>query len=182
MSRTSILDQVKLSDGRLAWPVAKARGMGEATFRARLKRLSPDGAALGPFEHRAPSRVAERAAEQAAFEAARSADHVSAHWLPAFNVLHDDYSGVIWSGAKIRLCVSPRGASYFLQSNKSGDWATFRDFDCASIVRSYVGAVMYDPPSDLSQAVLALPDDPLEHSAVPIPPRSVGTGRPVRPG
>lgn len=44
-SRPSILDHVRLADGRLAWPVAKAAGIHEATFRARLKAgVSPDEA------------------------------------------------------------------------------------------------------------------------------------------
>jgi hypothetical protein len=44
-SRPSLLDRVKLSDGRLAWPVAKAAGVHEATFRARLAAgKSPDDA------------------------------------------------------------------------------------------------------------------------------------------
>lgn len=44
-SRPSILDHVKLLDGRLAWPVAKAAGVHEATFRARLSAgVSPDDA------------------------------------------------------------------------------------------------------------------------------------------
>lgn len=44
-SRASLLDRVTLSDGRLAWPVAKAAGVHEATFRARLSAgVSPDDA------------------------------------------------------------------------------------------------------------------------------------------
>lgn len=44
-SRPSLLDRVTLSDGRLAWPVAKAAGLHEATFRARLASgVSPDDA------------------------------------------------------------------------------------------------------------------------------------------
>lgn len=47
--RPSLLDHVRLSDGRLAWPVASALGMREATFRRRLNAgLSPDDAALRP--------------------------------------------------------------------------------------------------------------------------------------
>lgn len=47
--RPSLVREVRLSDGRLAWPVAAAAGMSEATFRERLRRgLSPDRAALDP--------------------------------------------------------------------------------------------------------------------------------------
>lgn len=48
--RPSLLNEVKLADGRLAWPVARARGISEATFRARLRlqRLSPDEATFRP--------------------------------------------------------------------------------------------------------------------------------------
>lgn len=47
--RPSILDHVRLSDGRLAWPVARLRGVREATFRMRLLRgMSPDEAVLRP--------------------------------------------------------------------------------------------------------------------------------------
>lgn len=168
MSRTSILDQVKLSDGRLAWPVAKARGMGEAAFRARLKRLSADDAALGPFEHRAPSRVAERAAEQAAFEAATKVRRASTYWPPASDVLHDDYSGVIWSDHEVRLMVSPRGATYALQERGPDAWSDIKRFKVSSLLRSYVGVVIYDPPAGLIDACASLPDNPCDASAVPI--------------
>lgn len=43
--RPSLLDEVRLGDGRLAWPVAVANGVHEATFRARLSAgKSPDDA------------------------------------------------------------------------------------------------------------------------------------------
>lgn len=46
-SRPSLLDRITLSDGRLAWPVAKAAGVQEATFRARLSAgVPPDDAVL----------------------------------------------------------------------------------------------------------------------------------------
>lgn len=52
--RPSLLREVRLSDGRLAWPVARERGVSEQVFRVRLKRgLSPDEAALRPVERRA---------------------------------------------------------------------------------------------------------------------------------
>lgn len=58
--RPSLLREVRLSDGRLAWPVAAAAGISEATFRARLSRgLSPDRAALDPV-----ASPAERARPQ----------------------------------------------------------------------------------------------------------------------
>jgi hypothetical protein len=57
-ARPSILDHVKLSDGRLAWSVAKAAGLSEATFRARLKAgVSPDDA-LRPVQRVVMSRGA----------------------------------------------------------------------------------------------------------------------------
>lgn len=44
-SRPSLLDRVTLADGRLAWPVAKAAGVHEVTFRSRLSAgVSPDDA------------------------------------------------------------------------------------------------------------------------------------------
>lgn len=59
ISRPSILDYVKLSDGRLAWPVAKAAGIHEATFRARLKAgVLPDDA-LRPVKPVVMSRGAQ---------------------------------------------------------------------------------------------------------------------------
>lgn len=48
--RPSLLDRVRLSDGRLAWPVASALGICEATFRKRLRcGLSPDEATFRPL-------------------------------------------------------------------------------------------------------------------------------------
>lgn len=64
--RPSLLDQVKLADGRLAWPVASALGMSEATFRSRLKLgLSPDRATFEPVRTRQEvGRKAGRAPRQ----------------------------------------------------------------------------------------------------------------------
>lgn len=168
-SRPSLLDQVKLTDGRLAWPVARDRGMSEAAFRLRLKRLSPDDAALGAFEKRAPSDVKARAQRVAAFAAARADDRAAAHWPPAIDFLHDDYSGVIWSDADLRLCVTPRGASYFLQSKRSGSWVTFHNFEAASALRSFVNVVLHDPSDGLLEAVAGLPNDPRDCAAVSLP-------------
>lgn len=39
--RPSILDDLRLSDGRLAWPVAASLGISEPAFRARLKHGWP---------------------------------------------------------------------------------------------------------------------------------------------
>ena len=48
--RPSLLDRVRLSDGRLAWPIAVSLGICEATFRDRLRRgLSPDEATFRPL-------------------------------------------------------------------------------------------------------------------------------------
>lgn len=50
VARPSILDHVRLSDGRLAWPVASALGISETTFRKRLRcGLSPDEATFRPL-------------------------------------------------------------------------------------------------------------------------------------
>lgn len=52
--RPSLLREVRLSDGRLAWPLARERGVSEQVFRARLKRgLAPDEAVFRPVERRA---------------------------------------------------------------------------------------------------------------------------------
>lgn len=166
--RPSILDQVKLADGRLAWPVARDRGMSEAAFRLRLKRLSPDDAALGAFEKRAPSDVKARAQRVAAFAAARAADRAACHWPDNLNVSHADYDGVIWSDGAIRVIVSPRGAAYDLQQFKRGSWADFKTFEAAPPLRAFVGVVMLDPPQDLADVVSGLPDDPRDCAAIPI--------------
>jgi hypothetical protein len=47
-SRPSILDDVRLTDGRLAWPVAKAAGVSEVTFRCRLKAGDKPDEAIRP--------------------------------------------------------------------------------------------------------------------------------------
>lgn len=49
VKRPSLFDSLRLKDGRLAWPVAQSLGLGQATFRARLKRgLSVDRAVFAP--------------------------------------------------------------------------------------------------------------------------------------
>lgn len=52
--RENILDTVTLADGRLAWPIAKARGQSETTFRQRLKKMSADEAVRRPVVARGP--------------------------------------------------------------------------------------------------------------------------------
>lgn len=50
VARPSLLDRVRLSDGRLAWPVAVSLGISETTFRKRLRcGLSPDEATFRPL-------------------------------------------------------------------------------------------------------------------------------------
>lgn len=50
VARPSLLDWVRLADGRLAWPVAVSLGICEATFRKRLRHgLSPDEATFCPL-------------------------------------------------------------------------------------------------------------------------------------
>ena len=50
VARPSLLDRVRLADGRLAWPIAVSLGVCEATFRDRLRRgLSPDDATFRPL-------------------------------------------------------------------------------------------------------------------------------------
>lgn len=50
VARPSLLDRVRLADGRLAWPVAVSLGICEATFRKRLRHgLSPDEATFRPL-------------------------------------------------------------------------------------------------------------------------------------
>lgn len=59
--RPSVLREIRLSDGRLAWPVAAAAGMSEATFRARLKRgLPADVAVSRPVATPAEAAAARR--------------------------------------------------------------------------------------------------------------------------
>lgn len=59
--RPSILNDLRLTDGRLAWPVAMSLGMSEQTFRARIKRgLSVDRAVHLPVRVRRPSSEVDR--------------------------------------------------------------------------------------------------------------------------
>jgi len=61
--RASILDDLRLADGRLAWPVAQSSGISEATFRSRLKAgRSPDEALAAPLTPAAVGRVGGAAA------------------------------------------------------------------------------------------------------------------------
>ena len=50
--RVSVLQTARLANGELAWPVARARGISEVTFRARLKLLGADLAVSRPIEPR----------------------------------------------------------------------------------------------------------------------------------
>lgn len=53
VERPSLLRELRLADGRLAWPVACELGVSEATFRSRLARgLSPDEATFAPVSRR----------------------------------------------------------------------------------------------------------------------------------
>jgi len=55
--RPSILDNLRLSDGQLAWPIAKRNGINEVAFRMRLKLgWSVDDAATLPVGSRSPRR------------------------------------------------------------------------------------------------------------------------------
>lgn len=57
--RPSLLREVVLNDGRLAWPVAAALGLSEVTFRARLRRgMTPDEATFAPLVRPGSGRMA----------------------------------------------------------------------------------------------------------------------------
>ena len=166
--RPSLLSQVRLSDGRLAWPVAKAAGMSEPTFRARLKAgFSPDAAVSKPVAKRGPSRAAERArwraqraADMAAERLARSL-LASRRWPERHVSTADGYSGVIWQGGDCRLIVSPRGAAYAVQvRGPGGDWQIDKECPSASILRHWLLMAAIDPAPSLLKAAAGLPDKP----------------------
>lgn len=64
--RASLLDHVRLPDGRLAWPLAKALGVAEATFRSRLKiGYTPSEATFAPVKKQRRMRRASTPPESA---------------------------------------------------------------------------------------------------------------------
>lgn len=166
--RPSLLSQVRLSDGRLAWPVAKAAGMSEVTFRARLKAgLSPDAAVSKPVAKRGPSRAAERARWLAQRAADRASERLarsllaSRRWPERHVSTADGYSGVIWQGGDCRLIVSPRGATYAVQvSGPGGVWQIDREFRSAALLGRWLVCAAIDPAPSLLKAAAGLPDDP----------------------
>lgn len=166
--RPSLLAQVWLSDGRLAWPVAQANGISEATFRWRLKAgLSPYDAATRPVPSRDRDAIQrkrnERVARHQAYLAQQAADRAARRVLgPARRRVDqsgDDYAGVIWSDDAARLIVSPRGASYAIQYRAPEGWQSEREFPTAGLLGVWV-AVAADLPQAAHDAVASLPDDP----------------------
>lgn len=173
--RPSLLSQVRLSDGRLAWPVARAAGLSEPTFRARLKAgLSPDAAVARPVAKRGPSRAAERArwaAQRAADLSAQRAARAPASprpWPERQVSAADGYSGVIWQDGDCRLIVSPRGATYAVQVlGPGGSWLIDREFSSAAFLGHWLACVAIDPSPALLQAAAGLPDDPASSGFAP---------------
>lgn len=170
--RPSLLREVKLADGRLAWLVAQAAGLSEATFRARLGAgLSPDAAVSKPVPVREPARAADRARRVSEYQAAQAAAaREKRRALPdRFNLERDGYGGVIWSDDKCRLVVAPRGAFYAIQERIADDeWQCEREFNTASALGVWLSAVAIEAPSPgLSKAVAALPYDPAACSFTP---------------
>lgn len=163
--RPSLLNECRLSDGRLGWPVAQSSGVSEATFRARLKSgLSPDEAATRPVPVRDLERIAARRQERRDYQARRAADadmRRKASNRPArLDVLADAYAGVIWSDGAFRVVVAPRGGSYAVQNRHADEWRSERSFPSASALSLWlmVADVMGLP--GLSDAVAGLPEDP----------------------
>lgn len=159
LGRTSALAHVRLSDGRLAWPVARAAGMSEPTFRARLRAgLSPDDAVSKPVAKRGPSHAPDRAqwaAQRAADLAAQSAD---------------GYSGVIWQDGDCRLIVSPGGATYVVQVLcPDGSWQVDQEFPSAGFLRHWLFMAAIDPSPALVKTAAGLPDDPASSGFVADP-------------
>lgn len=162
--RPSLLSQVQLSDGQLAWPVASAAGISEPTFRARLKAgLSPDAAASTPIAKRGPSRVADRGvvhSARAPVPARPSSERLAS--------TADGYSGVIWHEGDFRLIVSPRGANYALQvQGTDGTWELEREFPSASFLGHWLHCIAIDPSPALLEAAAGLPDNPASSGFAP---------------
>lgn len=150
LGRSSVLAQVRLSDGQLAWPVARAAGISELTFRARLKAgLSPDDAVSRPVAKRGPSHGPGRAQ----FAAQRASD------LAAQSAA--GYSGVLWQDGDCRLIVSPCGETYAVQALcPDGSWQVDHEFGSAGFLRHWLLMVAIDPSPALVETAAGLPDDP----------------------
>lgn len=164
--RPSLLNECRLSDGRLAWPVAQSSGVSEATFRKRLKSgLSPDEAATRPVPVRDLERIAARRQERRDYQAQRAADadmRRKASKRPArFGRLSDAYAGVIWSDDSLRVVVSPRGGCYAVQYRAGDEWRAERSFPSASALSVWLWASAEETGRPgLSDAVAGLSDDP----------------------
>lgn len=80
------------------------------------------------------------------------------------------------------------GASYQLQDQRSGDWASFEAFDCAGHLNYWLNVVAIDPPASICDAAGLLPDSPslfdpsgLEVAPLAKPDAHSGPDRVVRP-
>lgn len=163
--RPSLLNECRLSDGRLAWPVAQSSGVSEATFRARLKSgLSPDEAATRPVPVRDLERIAARRQQRRDYQA--RADHDAAaqralrqQSLPVDrDISHDRYSRVCWSDGAIRLS-RLSGAFHVQRRNDAGRWIDeYTAYSVADLRRFVDVLCLFDLPSGLVDHVRALPD------------------------
>lgn len=83
-SRPSLLDHITLSDGRLAWPVAKAAGVGKLTYHARIKRGVDPDKAIHPVNRPRLSdgRLAWPVAKAAGVSCATFHHRLKAGWSP----------------------------------------------------------------------------------------------------
>ena len=165
---SSLLAQVRLSDGRLAWPVARAAGLSEPTFRRvsrRVFRLTRLSQGRSPSAGRLALRNARDGLRNGLLICLRSARPVRRpcprSWPERQVSTADGYSGVIWQDGDYRLIVSPRGTTYAVQVlGPGGSWLIDREFSSAAFLGHWLACVAIDPSPALLQAAAGLPDDP----------------------
>lgn len=168
--RASILRTVSLPDGRLAWPVAQANGISEATFRARLKRgLAPDEAANEPVIQRDYQGARRRRmaymlalAERQARMSARLAVGMSDGLRVGLDARRDEYGAVVAVDGDERVAISPNGAAYLLQRRDGVRWVTCRSATVAAVLRQF--ACVYSDA--LAAALGSMPNDPRQGLAL----------------
>lgn len=179
-ARSSLLAVCRLSDGRLAWPVAQSSGLSEATFRARLKRgMSPDEAAACPVPPRDTDGIRRRRAVRREWVAAYHA-HIAAEASarrklssrPArLDVLSDVYAGVICAADDVRLIVSPRAATFAVQRLERGQWVPDREFRSRDLLVAWLTSVALGVPSVIIDSAVLLPELPGDYGPLPALPR-----------
>lgn len=148
---------------------AKGNAVWAADWRrtaARLEALLASGAAVPARRKTAAEKEAVEAwkAEYVeALQAEAQAEFVERafSYPPSQNVLHEQYANVLICSGGDRLIVTPGGSRYVMQQlDGELGWRSYRFFEGARQLVSWVVAVALDLDPDFARKVRGLPDDP----------------------